>query len=126
MNGLTKSEQWRVDRDARRAAGHATANRPKPLPERRRTAQDKASRYERKAYHPLRQLDDMFSELSPRGIQIALRLKFGPPRTKGSRASLKAYPRGLPGTGRCSRLARPELLARIADLKRFVGVKQYV
>lgn len=124
----SKSALWRHERDARRRAGRAEANKsprkaPKPLRKTKLTHQfGAAARY---TSRPLRAIEAFFKDLSHRGQQIALHLKFGPVRTHGSSKSLRAWPRGLPGTGRASWLSRPELLRRIADLKRFVGVKQY-
>ena len=68
---------------------------------------------------PTKVIETFFEELSDRGKDAAMRLRFGPPRTHGSPASLRKFPRGLPGTGIASRLSKPELDRRIANLKRY-------
>ena len=79
-----------------------------------------------KRHHPLRAINKFFHELSDKGKGMALNLKFGSARKKGSFASLTLYPRGKPGTGAASRLSRVELLARIRALKGQIGVQGYV
>lgn len=76
--------------------------------------------------HPLREIDKFFAELSPKGQAQALNLKFRPAAGKGSWASQRAYPRGLPGQGAASWLDKPELARRIQALKKHVGVNQMV
>ena len=125
---LTKSQKWRYERDMRRAWGHSMAHNPKPRknPPNVITKQGAVMGKVGQSYHPTRAIRTMFADLSDRGKRIAIDLMFGPARKRGSAESIRARPRGLSGTGLCSYLSRPELLARIADLKRFVGVKQYV
>lgn len=124
---ITKSERRRRIRDLKRAKQSAAQN-PKPLKEAKKPKRRRSGVMGKigQSYHPMREIDEFFHRLSPRGKETALRLKFGPPRKHGSSESLRAYPRGLPGTGRASGMSRPELLARIRDLKRFEGVAQYV
>ena len=77
-------------------------------------------------HHPLREVGKFFDELSDKGKGIAVNLKFGRARVRGSFASLTRYPRGLPGTGRASRLPRHALVAEIRGLRNYIGVQQYV
>lgn len=125
---MTKSEKWRLARDARRRAGWAEANKP-PRVAKRTKPLGRVPQVMGKigqSYHPVREIEVFFHKLSDRGMAAALDLKFGPMRKRGSAESLRARPRGLPGTGRAGMLPRPELLARIAGLRAYIGVKQYV
>ena len=78
----------------------------------------------RTQYHPLREIGKFFNELSPVGMERAMRLKFGPPRTHGSAESLRAWPRGRPGQGDASFMDRPYLLGTIKELKKYIGASQ--
>lgn len=74
---------------------------------------------------PVRGIKKIFAELSDIGKIKALNLKFGPARKHGSEASLRAWPRGRPGQGAASRLAKPELKAAVAGLRKHVGVQMF-
>lgn len=124
----TKGDARRAARDYRRKVGWDAANKP-PRKAKKQPKPWKGNvvyGVRRTSRHPLRAVESFFHELSDRGMMAALDLKFGRPRTHGSAESLRARPRGLPGTGMASWLSRPELLRRIERLRIYIGVKQYV
>jgi len=71
-------------------------------------------------YHPLRAVGKFFDDLTDKGKGIALNLMFGPAPDPS-----KPWDCGRRGAGSASRLSRPALLAKIAELQRYRDVKGY-